>query len=107
MTDFMKAAGLILISVVLCMILSGQNKYFPVLIAISVCCIVSIAALQYIRPVLDFFSAAWAPLGAVRLISVSCLRIFVSVICSLWFRGRKHTRLPRHTGLRQQQRCRA
>lgn len=55
MTDFMKAAGLILISVVLCMILSGQNKYFPVLIAISVCCIVSIAALQYIRPVLDFF----------------------------------------------------
>jgi len=56
MTYFIKAAGLILIGVVLCLILSGQNKYFPALIAISVCCIVSVAALQYIRPVLDFFT---------------------------------------------------
>lgn len=55
MGDYVKAAGLVLVSVVLCLVLSGQNKSFPVLIAIAVCSIVTIAALQYIRPLLDFF----------------------------------------------------
>lgn len=55
MEEFIKAAGLILVSVILCLILSGHSKSFPILIVIAVSSIVAMASLKYIRPVLDFF----------------------------------------------------
>lgn len=54
MNDFFKASALILISIILCLVLSVQNKYFPAMISMLVCAIVSIAAMVYIKPVLDF-----------------------------------------------------
>lgn len=56
MDDFIKAAGLILVTVILCLTLSGHCKSFSTLLAIGVCCIVCITAAGYIKPVLDFFT---------------------------------------------------
>lgn len=55
MNDYIKAAGLILVGVILCLTISAQNKSFPILIATAICCIVGIAAMGYFRPILDFF----------------------------------------------------
>ena len=56
MNDYMKAIGLVLIGVILCLILSGYNKQFSVLLSIGICAMVALAALAYIRPILDFFT---------------------------------------------------
>ena len=55
MDTFMKAAGLVLIAVVLCLLLSHNQKNFALLLAIAVCCMVSVAALQFLKPVIEFF----------------------------------------------------
>lgn len=55
MNDFLKASGYILIAVILCLVLSGQNKYFAALVSMLVCAIVAAAALRYLQPTLDFF----------------------------------------------------
>ncbi len=56
MNDYLKASALVLVGVILCLVLSGQNKYFPALIAIAISAMIGIAAMQYIRPILDFFA---------------------------------------------------
>lgn len=55
MNDFIKAAGIVLIAVILSLILAKQNKDISVLLTITVCVIIVIAAMQYIHPVIDFF----------------------------------------------------
>ena len=52
----MKAIGLVLVGVILCLILSGHNKQFSILLAVGICAMVSIAAMAYIRPILEFFT---------------------------------------------------
>ena len=54
MSEFIKAAGLVLVSVILCLCVSSVSKPFSVLIALGVCCMVGVAALGYMRPILDF-----------------------------------------------------
>ena len=51
---FLKAAGGILLSAVLCLILAKQGKDFSLLITIAVCCMVITAAACYIEPIIDF-----------------------------------------------------
>lgn len=55
MNDFLKASGLVLVGVILCLILSGYGKHFNALISICVCVAVAIAAINYLEPLLDFF----------------------------------------------------
>jgi stage III sporulation protein AD len=55
MNDFLKTSALILVSIILCLVLSGQNKYFSAMISMLVCVIVAITAMEYTKPVLEFF----------------------------------------------------
>lgn len=50
----------ILIALVLCHALNKQGKDISVLLAITVCCIVTTAAISYLSPVMDFFKGLQA-----------------------------------------------
>ena len=51
---FWKAAGAVLIAVVLGLSLGKQEKDFAVLLTLAVCCMVMAIAVSYLEPVLDF-----------------------------------------------------
>ena len=55
MEIYLKAAAVVLVSVVLCVILSKQGKDISLLLTIAVCCIIATAAMSYMHPVIDFF----------------------------------------------------
>lgn len=54
MTLFLQSSAAILLAVILVLTLGSQNKEFGTLLAMSVCCMVVLAAMQYLRPVIDF-----------------------------------------------------
>lgn len=51
---FWKAAGAVLIAVVLGLALGKQEKDFSMLLTLTVCCMVMVIAVTYLEPVLDF-----------------------------------------------------
>lgn len=53
MDIFLKAVAAVLISTVICLVLSKQGKEFSGLLSVLVCCIVIIAAISYLKPVFD------------------------------------------------------
>lgn len=55
MEVFLKASAVVLLSIVIGLILAKQNKDISLLLTMTVCCIVVIAALSYLHPVIDFF----------------------------------------------------
>ena len=55
MDIFLKASAVVLISIVLGLILSKQNKDISLLLTITVCCAVAMAAISYLHPIIDFF----------------------------------------------------
>jgi stage III sporulation protein AD len=55
MDIFIKATGAVLVALILTIVLSKQGKDFSLLITVLVCTIISIAALNYISPLIDFF----------------------------------------------------
>lgn len=50
----MRAAGAVLIAVVLGLSLGNQSRELGVLLTIAVCCMVVVTALNYLEPVVDF-----------------------------------------------------
>ena len=54
MDIILKAVAGILIAVVLTQLLSKQNKELSVLLVITVCCMVAIAAFHFFKPIVDF-----------------------------------------------------
>lgn len=55
MENFLKASAVVLLSVILGLILAKQNKDISLLLTMAVCCVVAVAALSYLHPVIDFF----------------------------------------------------
>ena len=55
MSVFLKATACVLVAAVLCLTLSKQTKDLSALLAMATCCIVVIAALTYLEPVIRFF----------------------------------------------------
>ena len=53
MDIFLKAVAAVLITTVICLVLSKQGKEFSGLLSVLVCCIVIIAAISYLKPVFD------------------------------------------------------
>lgn len=51
---FLKAVGGILIGVILWLCLSKYGKDMSLLLTVAICCMVMVAAVTYLRPVLDF-----------------------------------------------------
>lgn len=54
MSAFFQACGAVMIGVVLILVLGGQGREMGTLVGIGVCCIALLAAISYLRPVLDF-----------------------------------------------------
>ena len=54
MDDFLRAAGAVLITVVLCLTVGNQNKSFSALLAMGVCTMVLLLGLHCLEPVVDF-----------------------------------------------------
>lgn len=51
---YLKACGAVLIAVILVLIVGKTNKDLGMVLTVSACCMVSLAAMEYIRPVLSF-----------------------------------------------------
>ena len=54
MSTYLQVIAGALIAVILCLSLSRQSKDISLLLGIAVCCMVMIAAIAYLKPVLDF-----------------------------------------------------
>lgn len=86
----MKATGLVLVGVILCLVLSGHSKQYSMLLTLAICAMVAVAAMAYIRPVLDFFirlqaSGNWnSELLSVLLkaVGIGVLSEIVALICA-------------------------
>ena len=57
MTLFLQVCGALLLAVIMVLTLKNHNKEIGTLLAIAVCCMVFLAALNYLRPVLDFLTS--------------------------------------------------
>lgn len=57
MTLFLQASAAILLAVILVLTLGSQGKEFGTVLAIAVCCMVSLSAISYLRPVIDFLQS--------------------------------------------------
>lgn len=55
MDDFIKAAAITLIAVILSIILAKNNKDISLLLIMAVCTVTVTVAMRYIHPVIDFF----------------------------------------------------
>ena len=53
---FLKACGAALIAVILVLIVGKNSRDFALVLTVLVCCMVSLTAMEYIRPVLEFLS---------------------------------------------------
>lgn len=54
MTLYLQVCGAVLLAVILALTLKSHNKEIGAILGIGVCCMVALAALQYLSPVLDF-----------------------------------------------------
>lgn len=57
MTLFLQACGAALTGVLLILTLGSRGKETGALLALTVCCMAGVAAMSYLRPVLDFLSS--------------------------------------------------
>ena len=84
---FLKACGAVLIAVVLTLVVGKYNKDFSTILTILVCCLVVQAALEYIRPVMEFLEKAEEIGGLDHYMIRILLKIagigLISDICSL------------------------
>ncbi len=55
MDTMLKASGMALVALVLCLALNKQGKDFTLLLTLATCCMLAFAALRYLEPVMDFF----------------------------------------------------
>ena len=88
MNDFLKASGLIMIAVILCLVLSEQNKHFSMLLSMAVCLMVALAAMIYLEPVIDFFAtlqstANWNNALFTILLKASGIGIIMQIVSML------------------------
>lgn len=51
---FIKTCGAVLLTVILIITLGKGSKDLSLVLGVAVCCLVSIAALEYLRPVIEF-----------------------------------------------------
>lgn len=55
MDIFLKTVAAVMITVVLYLVLSKRDKDISLLLTVAVCCMIMVAALSYLDPVLSFF----------------------------------------------------
>lgn len=90
MEQFWKAVATVLIALVMGIALEKQSKDLGVLLIITVCCAVSVSALSYLKPVLNFLrdmqnlagfqSELMRPL--IRILGIGMASELISTICT-------------------------
>ena len=87
---FLKTAAGVLITLVLCLALAKSGKDISVLMVIAVCCMVTIAAVTMLEPVIDFLrtlesvgklDSSWLKI-LLKAVGIGLLSEFVAMICS-------------------------
>lgn len=73
---FLKACGAVLLAVVLMLALGNRSKDMSVVLAIAVCCMAALTALEYLDPVLSFVSQ----LEEIGGLDHSMIRILLKVV---------------------------
>lgn len=53
---FLKACGAALVTTILVLVVGKSNRDLALVLSVMACCMIALAALEYIRPVLDFLS---------------------------------------------------
>jgi len=57
MTLFLQVSGALLLTVILVLSLKSHNKEISAILSITACCMASLAALNYLQPMLDFLQS--------------------------------------------------
>lgn len=57
MTLFLQVCGAVLLAVILVLTLKSHGKDIGTILAIAVCCMVALAAIEYLQPVLSFLES--------------------------------------------------
>lgn len=76
MDIYLKSAAGVLIAVIMYLILAKQGQSIAALLAVSVCCLLSVAVIQYIEPVISFMQR----LQQISKLDPGMLRIILRVI---------------------------
>lgn len=56
MDIFLKITACVFVGIVLCLVLSKQNKDIAILLSIAVCCMTAMLAFTYLQPVVEFMN---------------------------------------------------
>ena len=84
MDVFLKAAGAVLITVILYLTVSKQSKDISALITITGCCLIMLAAVTYLRPVIEFITKLKSIVGfGNELISVLRKAVGIGIIADI------------------------
>ena len=90
MDTFVKALAGVLVTLMLYLVLSKQSKDFSVLLTVMVCCMITITAINYLKPVFDFIDRL-ETLGQlkpemisilIKAVGIGLLAEITSLICS-------------------------
>ena len=53
MEQFIQAVAIVLISVILCLFLSGRGKEYALILSLGACCLVIVITLRFLKPVIE------------------------------------------------------
>lgn len=84
MDVFLKAAAVVLVTVILYLTVSKQSKDISMLIAIAGCCAVMLAALTYLRPIIEFVNTLKNMIGIENdLVNVILKAVGIGIIAEI------------------------
>ena len=90
MDGFIKAAAVVLIAVIMCLVIAKRDKDLALMLAAVACCMVISGALQYLQPVIEFIEKLQSLSGIdldfflilLKSVGISLLAEIASLICT-------------------------
>ena len=90
MDIFLKTAAAVLVTVILYLTISKQNKDISMMIAITGCCLVVLAAITYLKPVIEFINRLKSMIGIetelvnliLKAVGIGMIAEITSLICA-------------------------
>ena len=90
MDIFLKITACVFVGVIICLVLTKQNKDMATLLSICICCMVAIVAFSYFQPVLNFLSRMQALTGVdkdlfyilTKAVGIALIGELASTVCS-------------------------
>lgn len=90
MDGFIKAAAIVLIAVIMCLVIAKRDKDMALMLAAVACCMVIAGALQYLQPVVQFIEKLQSLSGIdtdffqilLKSVGIGLLAEIASLICA-------------------------